>query len=856
MNNTTPITAEQCYFGEKDRGHGLLSTSFDNQRLHTFLSRVTDMPINKPADLNPGAFYGCHAHEDVVVFTKTVLDQQASRSGMVFTHAISIAKPSLARLSCLDELFSLFVAEIPQQKTAKLPSLLIPDRASASLLTKERQAAVLPLLHFLLSANETDYCIIPLDDHLPTLYIDLWNALLPTLRHLLTFRLSFHPNDILTTDYQLYVTPIGLLNRWPQQTLYETFRTANKPTSLVDKFLLRGEETAPFMAFLKELNYTVKDFGDLHICELAFTSYRDLVSININKLLQLFRLIIRLSPSKNDGKAIKKAVLTAISEQIDQRPADTFPVLSMANIQWTAFDTSPSVVGNKLVKLIANWWREGKSELVGEVLQRRLSEQNSVWWTTAIDAGFEQQFKAIRIDDARMTWTLWQSVEKAIDYLWHFIGVEKTNEQEFMTSLPELVDRRVSAQIVPFLKEHRWLRLHASLIMQYMRPQEALAEQVALSNTDKPSLSIIANQFAPLLFVQSAIPYKNQLLTEIAQELPISMVELDQSIHVDKSEWQDFIVAKLYQSSRHHKDVTEFDLVLTRVMDGLVNGLTIKSELLAAIAETSFADLSSYKKRAKVWDKLPITIRDQFLKATGRSLLDGLTTVANLEPALKEAMLSLNIAGEYMRSHTGNWSKILRMFELFSSLPEKYLFDHITYSNQIDTGANAVLLGKLISRNKWRSCATVVYQKAKTNESYKLALKECLNLLGFWDKLQVSFLLSNLPATRSVTEVEWLSHLETLCNELYDEETEIRILWQKAGGDVADLRSKESARVIWHHALQQLKKGKVNGLTFEELIQEMIVNAHAKRDQLDMLLNTVNVVQASTKNESNKYPYQ
>jgi len=84
-----------------------------------------------------------------------------------------------------------------------------------------------------------------------------------------------------------------------------------------------------------------------------------------------------------------------------------------------------------------------------------------------------------------------------------------------------------------------------------------------------------------------------------------------------------------------------------------------------------------------------------------------------------------------------------------------------------------------------------------------------------------------------------LNNLEDLCCEMYDEENEVRMIWKKAGGDVSELKSKESARVIWHQALQDLKKSKVKELTFKKLLQEMLTQVPAKREHLQILLNAL-----------------
>ena len=845
MTKAPEKSADQCYFGYTNRGHGVLGASFDNKELLIFLSRVTDLPINKPADVHPGIFYGCHRFQHYLVFTKTFPDQQSIRSGMVFTHAIIIEMKLSESINKLEQLFNFFVIDIPATKPAKLPRLTMAEQNDKKKLISASDQKLLPILNFFLAANEDQALVMPLNQEMPELYIQLWNTLTPALRYLLTFRLTFNPADIEPSNYQLYFTPTMLLTRWPREMQYAAYNdTTGKVFSESTRFLLASEHTAPFTDFIHGLSFQVKDFKGLRLGELAFSYYKQLNNLDAGKLIQLLRLILRLSPARTDGRLVKPKIIAQLVKKLEQTKTDTFPVLSLANIEPAALENFSATISPKIEHKIISWWRDRNIEFLEMVIARRVEAPASDWWLTAIDTSFEKQIRDIADYDVTLIYQLWTKTETAIAYLWNLLKSTQHTETLLIDNLPKSLDDNVFSQLLPLVKQRQWLQLHASIITQKWKPEKALAEQLAITTDDKASLTIIANRFAAPAFIKMAINHNNPVLQEIALSLPVEIKDLTLSFKIENEKWQEFIQAKLTEWIRQKRKITTFKPIIDLILNGIVEGKYIDNKLLSLIATTSFANISDYPNRSEVWAKLQGPVKSAFLEATGSALLEHLTTTSYLEPALKDAMLSLNIIGNYISAQSRNWPDILRLFEIFPSLPEKYLVDHLRYSTAIDTPVNGARLGNLVERNRWRNCANIIYENAKYDDSYKKALEPCLNLLDFFKKMKVKYTFTNMSYTWAMSETEWLTNFETLCIEMYDEENDIRIIWKKAQGDVADLKNRESARVIWHHALQNLKKGKTKNITFRKLLIEMMTNVPFKKEQLQMLLSSLNEIKS------------
>jgi len=821
-----------------NRGHGLLCASFYDKPLLDFLSRVTDMPISKPADMKPVPFFGGHVFGEYMIFTKTIPDDQGGRPGMVFTHAICIPLLFLNDLHDLELITRLFVTSIPRGQCSVLEKLYIYEQAVLKPVAPETATALMPILRYLLSRKEDEYLVIPEDSGTLALFSGLWNAMVPSLRHLLTFRLSFTSTDT-HADHLLYYTPVSLTNRWPLVSQYRSY-DLQEQAPLAALLLLQDPSAAPFAGFLNDLDYTSADFKGYRLCETAYDYYRQLATLSPQKLLQLARLVLHISPAINKGTSIKKAVAASLQNLLDSPQNDSFLLLSLANIDPVKIRNFDIDFSEKVLNTLTAWWKLGKRDLLLEILERRLEASDISWWVIAVDNGFQKKLKKINEADVDIIWALWQQMDKTIRYLWAVIHTQKGAEDLFAKGLPGSLSKKTFNELLPFVKQQHWYQLHAAMIIQQLAPKEALKQQVLLSETDKPSLRIIAAKFEPIEFVETAITSQTEALIEIAMELPVTTDALNDHLIPENTFWQAFALSKISEAIRQKKQIADFKSMIYCFFDVLVDGKSISEDLLATLAATSMADLSEYPKRKQLWAHLPKDLRKKFLKATGSAMLEHLTTIADLESDLKDAMITLNIAGDYMHNHAKQWSDILRIFELLPSLPERYLQDHINYAHHMDTVVNATRLGALVYRNNWRQCATAIYDKAKYNDSFKPALSQCILLLDTWKKLKATYIFTNMTSRNwSITESEWLNNLEDLCCEMYDEENEVRMIWKKAGGDVSELKSKESARVIWHQALQDLKKSKVKELTFKKLLQEMLTQVPAKREHLQILLNAL-----------------
>ncbi len=840
MAKNRTLIIDQCYFGEKDRGHGLLKSTITDRELSTFLSRISDLPISKPADLQLEPFYGCHKYLSFLIFTKTFINKLGSRPGLVFTHALIIDSSESRFIGDLNQVFNFFVESIPNNNNNVDIYQTEIELEESKLSSNQQSKALLNLVNFLLHKKDDQVCVLSLNSSMPELYISLWNSMLPELRNQLAFRLAFTYSDTHADQYQIYLTPQTLLPKWPNETHIENYTIEYAGASLSLKLLISSKDADPLKDFMVALNYSPINFNGFSLCEKAFDYYKELSILNERKILQLIRLVVKLSPVKNEGKTIKARILNKLIEVLNTPSVDSLLLLSFSNMNFSTFNDTGNSVPIQIQKQITNWWNDSNFKTVAEILQRRLDEENMTWWTDCIDLTFETLLKKVNEVQAKAVWFFWTKLDLSVAYLEEKICATENIQKNLVKTIPPDIQEIFARQITKLAQRNKWFLLHANLLISYLSPERALREHLKIVNDDKLSLNVIANVFEPIQFLQAVMGVDNITLMEIAVDLTVSLKKVVKIADVSIDNWQYYINQKLKQLLSKRAEVYELEPFVFQIWDRLICSQSVSEELLISLSISPFNNLCNYEQRKNLWGKLPNGLRNRFLTSTGKVLLEKLPIVDHVEPILQTSFIDLNIAGDFMNSNAQNWSKILNVFDYLNNLPEQYLIDHLNYTNQNISFQDSIRLGKLVSNKRWRHCADKIYDKAKIYDGYKIALSECGHLLDFWRRLKINYTYSNIPKTKAVSESEWLLNFEELCNEIYHEENEIRIIWKRAEGDVSDLKSKESARVIWHSALNNIQKGKMHGMTFKKLVSQMATENPAKRNKFNMLLNSLN----------------
>ena len=198
---------EQAIYGEHRGGHSLLAASGEDELAAGIVHRL-DLPDAAPPGAEWSPFFGGFPYQGRYVLSRTFRDEGASRSGMVFSHALLARLDEIVDTADLRPLLKLF-ANSDQRRPNVTTVELVPAVTSlphsdeligaAEALVTNGKLPVVRLGH------------IGFDD----LVVALWARLLPEVRRGFAFRLSFDPRDLVETPRPALVcTPTSLASRW------------------------------------------------------------------------------------------------------------------------------------------------------------------------------------------------------------------------------------------------------------------------------------------------------------------------------------------------------------------------------------------------------------------------------------------------------------------------------------------------------------------------------------------------------------------------------------------------------------------------------------------------------------------
>ena len=127
------------------------------------------------------------------------------------------------------------------------------------------------------------------------------------------------------------------------------------------------------------------------------------------------------------------------------------------------------------------------------------------------------------------------------------------------------------------------------------------------------------------------------------------------------------------------------------------------------------------------------------------------------------------------------------------------LISHMILRNKSLTVSDAEGIGRLILERQWRYAAADTVDRYKSGRrDVRPTLRTCYDLLGFWDRL-------TLGVTPVLDTDKWQA-LESLAAELYPGGPDDRGLWERAGGNDADLPTKRDGRTRWRQAMRGYPK--------------------------------------------------
>ncbi len=794
------MRVEQAVYGEvQGRGHGLRASSPNAQIAAVIASRL-DLPDAVPPGVQGWSpFVRGFPVDDHYVLARTFLDLNASRGGMVLTHAIIVSLDDMCKVGSLAALFGCLATTVSACPTAV--GTLDVDVSGGSFTPPPDLIGTANAL-----AGQGPAPVVRLGvDGFEQLVDSLWQALWPSLRRNFGFRLSFGPNDVVEqVSPALVCTPEQVQARWTKHRIVKPDDQA--PESASAAVLCGQREAAPLLVLAGELGFEVTTLRELNRLERLHT----LISGDdgFEELLAAIRLVDGLSNRPTLGAGQKDKLIQRLTSLMPS--AGCKQLLLMRNLALAGFTTAESLWSAIELLVGSLGFAAADDNDLMEIVDASTDENLALApWRTAITAGV---LAAAGRDDPAILRAIWRWAERSqgtFVVAVRILPTEDAVEQRLAREAPrKLHVENAAALLLPLLKK-RWLTAYGAVLAATLPPLDAVEQQLKVDKDPDQS----AGLRSALRYASSAQtlecalalndPRLIDICADVATARPLILVDLRCDDVTEQRIWSAAIGkdSSLWNAPRNPIGVRD------TVLGQLAEGRAIDTGLLAALAKTPLADLTATPVRELIWLLLPTSQRDRFLEATATGWLDAATNDAWVSPpeaALDRAiMASPSLQSTLERSSVTVSARLAIVGALPSFREEVFItwLDSLLRGTSLLSQADSEQLGTLVAVRHWERAAKHLSERLIDHRPDLMpSLRQCASLLAFYTRWKIGI-------TKPSADEKWCA-FEEEARDLYASGPDANELWSRAGGKNSDLPGwSESGGTRWYTALNAVRYG-------------------------------------------------
>lgn len=835
------ILVHQAIYGELNGGWDLLATSTPDLQAAKDLRFQTDLPDRAPIGINWQPIVRGAASEKFYVIIKTYPDTSDNvRRGRVFSHCLLIDRKDLPRVSSISPLLRTFPEQI--DKTIEIKPLVFDlEVDSPAKVDDHIRGRFKKGINGLAELGRFQNTIVWVgQDDFEGFVGGIWERLEETERLGLSFGLIFNPREVTDAPLNVIVVPAGLESNWLNTPYCVIRRTDSFELKTLHERYLYGDAVAISSINSFEVAFGIAKPGKDALPYIAkvVSTYSGMASSDFSSVNTLAHIVAEYSKDPRKGAKAKKAVTARLCEL--SRTAQARELIALRNFPTRSFAGSQRQLGDE----VARWVRgsvlgdRGDRDIdFSELVPILAAENGSSWWSKTLLEEFRIFVSNVTRESAATIWRWLEDNLALIELLRKHIDRSAAAEDALLKSLPKKIDQKALGYAKELATESRWLNLHAVLLLKLTSFEEALSQHLRLDPTGEniDAVKVICSSVKPQRVIDRAVSTGENVLIAISAELCQSTPSLVRRLDVSEINWQKIWLRVIEDSDDPTLGISQPRKHIHKLLDRVVGDLPVEDGLLAIIGQSSFADILDYKHRAEVWSKLPLEVRSSFLKATASRVLGELSRNEAFEvpddEQLRQFILDGELAG-FLYFNRDKISVVLPIVSRFDGIPDGVIADYIHYYRGNLSAVEAVQLGSVVlHRGLWRS-AKMIYERSERRSMFALALKECYELLGTWEKGKIAFfdLLDNVPFTEDM----WWEAFQEAAYTLYQGGPRDRKIWMEAGGQEYDLLNVGTGKEIWIDALTQLRNGLSAGVTVKKLLTAMSKD-YKNNDKLKML---------------------
>ncbi len=743
----------------------------------------TDLPPHAITTWAP--FFAGYRKGDYYIVQRTSPDRDAERSGMVETVVSVHPVAGLGDVS--------------------LAELKVPIWASTSSVDGDAIRLGVGACIDLLSSNSAVYWIgeASFDGAVES----LWDLMGPTERANFVFGLLFSPTSIPYPcgdgSIALYLVPDDVRSRFEDKSIIYAERPPEP--SVIARAVLSGdtamaEQLSIVKPSLKQRRWLAAVQGFVNRVE----------SLSTDEVRACAHLLGKLTAAADDGLDVKKRIgarLKAITPNA--------PFVHIRGCRNLPFERLP---GFALVDIVNLWTKEIFSGL------NRLPDLTAA--IASLDTSAPDEFESALGSSLRAACL--SAADDIIEYLHTTIvmGDQRSFSWLVDTTQSSMIDSSLAATVGPDsaawlhceARRHAMPETHAAAC-PIEDPIQAWEVHLAIVGHTAESQRRLASRCEPRQLVAAALHLGDRDLVEWAGAAVGAMPEALEPPRPTNSNWLAVLASATERGADPWRWIEAPDAV-EPVLNAFLDGKTSLVPLIAALSGNRAVDVLNFPRRSQLWTAVDEPYRTPLLQRTAlAATMRGGTSTAMESPMIEAVCSSANL-------RTAATLDVGRAIDTLEVLAQS-----CTAKSAIEIARTASLdgdsqrFGRIIAANRWTEAARFVAAKARRRADLRPAADECRQLLSGWDRLMLALGVGARPTSTELSDA-----LKDVATKFYPTGPHDRALWERSGGNPADIPTTGTGRDQWTRAIREIGQGATGAPSMRDLLDTMIGDYERNKD--------------------------
>ncbi|HWI43657.1 MAG TPA: hypothetical protein VNS81_08550 [Nocardioides sp.] len=790
-------------FGNKAGAHGLLGHSGADLSLLSDLKWHTDAPPQTdPQRLE--SFGACYRLHDHYIAQVTSPDLSAPRAGMVTTIAAIIAPDDLARLD-LVRLWTYLDAGPP----VDVPQDVQRFELAEDEIAHQHPPGAAALADELVRSGKATW----VGPGMRSAVACLWRHLTPPNRFHLAVGLAVHPDvvpiPLRPSSIVVMAVPPASADRWTGWGQAGTGTHVADHDGAAQALLGDDGGTSADLARQLDVEPEMRDWRHLAAASSLLATLDTLNHEQVRSLIQLLGL---LQPDPRNGGTVRSAVSDRLKQLTPGSPFDD--ARGLRTLPWA------SLTEVTLEELVSAWMVSatdgGRYADVVDALAY-LAEMPPA--TSGAPDPFSEHLATVAIEllgPAELKPLMGVLVHRKSGHaIVTWLLTAGISRRSIDIALAAAVQAPGAAGWEGLAASGRLPRTHAA-VADVADPSRAWAHHVAISTRPQESDDALAARTTPTGVVAAAIDLGHPDLVERAGALVANgatdLPPGDLSLPNYWAVWE----SATRQGADPWASVSPAVAAPT-IIELLRGDSPPHPVVITALSRTSAADLAQHPDRHHVWALLPDPALPGFLSATAGSVARSLQPDDPApEHELAAAILKASVLGAVAHESA---TQALNLLEVIPSANHQHALTVIRRGRF--SPAESTRLGQLVVHRRWETVAEAIDDSAQSRNDLNNAAVAVAPMFGLLDRVKRAIRGGRAHLLRSAEATELQDALHDLASRLYPAGPRESGIWERSGGDDADLPTASTGRLQWGHALDAILTGRRGAPTLLDLLAEM-----------------------------------